>query len=171
MPEIGVSFSNLVHSFNDGKYRKIKYSIEAISKFKKYFPEHIKDFSVTGLSEEVEILSSQRPPPVEIDRVVPLIRWDGQLIKDRRRKRICDTIRIYFKGDWFQTGDGESVAIIFANQPVQPSDKTPLIPSSGEVPKELENAISQFGLDPAISYEAQKMDMFLINSDFFARPG
>lgn len=173
--EQAVYFSGIQHTFNDTKARKIFYSLEAISKFKRFFRTFKNDpkdrFSIFGYGGNVAdkpayidpdtsetdikkitnenvakrknwmvLNSSEAPPPPKVDAIVPLIRWEGSLSSKSGLKRISDTIRIYFDEDWFVSGEDEHVALFFAEQ----DDAR-----SSNVPKGLENVLSQLGNDPA----------------------
>ena len=175
--EQAVYFSNIEHSFNDTKARHVFYTIEATSRFKKFFDPKVtaEEFSILGFDNGTAPLangnesdynnftngrkvipSSNQPQQLEIDSIVPLIRWEGSI--QSGRARISDTIRIYFKGDWYNTGDGEKVAVFFADYT---DARGPV--NSSNVRKELINAISQLGKDPAA--EKQKCDDLSILND------
>jgi hypothetical protein len=163
--ESNVSFNNLEYVFPDSKFRRVNLRMESVSKFKQYFnfkPKSDRDlpdyFSVFAShapwidlktanswieGEHVVrkdwqvIANTTRPAPLAIERIVPLISWtkNGDTVE-----RYTDTIRIYFEGDWYSSGEEEKVAVFYLDE----GDA-----NSACVPLELENVISQFGKDPA----------------------
>jgi len=107
--------SKLEHSFGDSKFRKVCYSLEAVSKFTNYFP-NMKEFSCFGKMGELIVKNSKKPDELVIDSIVPLITWitTGSIVK-----RVNNKFRIYFRGDWYLTGDEEKVAILFLDGKIQ----------------------------------------------------
>jgi len=186
--EQAVSFSSLQHTFNDSKYRRVFYQLEAVSKFKKYFPAGISDFSVFGsdpvatqptgnetdlapddLRDVVKtwtsVLSSNQPPALTVDRIVPLMRWEGA-VQSGGLERKCDTVRVYLEGDWYATGglEDESVAVFFIDRTIAAQR----LVNSKNVPIELNGVISQMGLDPAANYNnTTRRDLPVITDGFF----
>jgi hypothetical protein len=140
-----IRFDDLTHPFPDAKYREATYRIEAVSKFKKYFPPApaASDlFSVFGMSaESARVKCSMQPPPLKVARVVPLLDWQEEPITTGKRvTSACRTIRVYFEGDWWLTGDEEKVALFFTD-----SDKY----NSSNIEKYFEPVVSQLGADAA----------------------
>lgn len=63
----------------------------------------------------ISIPSTTRPQPIVVDRIVPLIKW----VKDGNNKKFtreCNKVRIYFRGDWYSSGEGEQLAIFYQNK-------------------------------------------------------
>jgi hypothetical protein len=157
-----IFFSALSFAFPDTKFRRVNFRMSIPSRFKQYFKNE-KDFSITGEdpnSPWVEnaafdvwttieqtrrggwqkILSTNRPEPIVIERIVPLLSWSNTGGPNATIERFTDTIRVYFEGDWYSSGEEEQVAVFYSVDPGA---------NSTCVPVELESVISQFGTDPA----------------------
>lgn len=132
-------FNFLKHSFGDTKFRKVAYSLEFISKFKEYFPEE-SDFSVIGKINELELLNTEKPKVPVIDGpMIPLFNWieEGVIVT-----RVQNSFRIYFKGDWYLSGDEEKIAVLFLELDDDPENNS--------IPDECEGLVSEFGKDPTL---------------------
>jgi hypothetical protein len=115
-----------VHEFHDTRYRRVKYWLEATTKFREYLPaslltetvagettpteEHIK---VTG-SEEIRWIESSAPPPApEILYVVPTFGWvRSQTDTQQSSLRRGGGLRVYLNRPWNVTGYGEMLAVV-----------------------------------------------------------
>jgi hypothetical protein len=115
-----------VHEFHDTRYRRVKYWLEATTKFREYLPaslltqtvdeeikpteEHIK---VTG-AEEIRWIESSAPPPApEILYVVPTFGWvRSQTETQQSSLRRGGGLRVYLNRPWNATGYGEMLAVV-----------------------------------------------------------
>lgn len=115
-----------VHEFHDTRYRRIKYWLEATTKFREFLPaslltetvdtetkpteDHIK---VTGPEQIRWIESSAPPPPPEILYVVPTFGWvRSEDETDKRSWRRGGGLRVYLNRPWNVTGYGEMLAVV-----------------------------------------------------------
>ncbi len=109
----------LSQSFGDTKHRWVDYCVSATSRYREYFAkilESNKTLSVSRSSnwiEHINILSTARPKPPEIDYVIPTFEW----IKTQnetviQHRRLGGGLRIYLKRPWFSSGDGELLAVV-----------------------------------------------------------
>lgn len=157
LKEINTVFKGdmLTHDFGDTQHRLVDYKIEAISRFRHYFNDKVKDFSIFGqaakdidLSDDrqmlvsdrpetktkfsTNILSSKRPDAPVIDRFVPLIDWREGKNKVERQHNVY---RVYFKNEFYSSGLDECIAVF-----IKEGENTVLDRFNG--------LISQIGSDP-----------------------
>ncbi|MDO6433007.1 hypothetical protein Q4E93_20535 [Flavitalea sp. BT771] len=158
--EKDIFFNGLAFTFPDTKFRRVNFRLEIPSRFKQYFKNE-NDFSIfAGAATWIEpkgfsspdilsdgtrdkwtkVLNTNRPEPIVIERIVPILSWAVGGGSNTIVERYTDTIRIYFDGDWYSSGEGEQVALFFLAE-----DGV----NSTCVPIEFESIISQFGVDPA----------------------
>lgn len=111
------------HEFGDTRHRLVEYRMRATTRFREYFPLSLmrdaEDRSQLSAPVEVSLASTARPPAPRVHSVLPLFRWDeddaiGQPFGVRRRRRTG--LRIYLERPWFQSGDGEKLAVIFGTK-------------------------------------------------------
>ncbi|WP_275786240.1 hypothetical protein [Pararhizobium gei] len=115
------------HAFGDTKHRVIAYEATAVSRFRGYFdaseaPERFVARGSIGQSR-VSIPSSVRPPAPILLSTRPSFLWEesgdtasGTIV----RRRLGGRIRIELQRPWFQTGEGEKLAVI-----VWPNSESP----------------------------------------------
>ena len=115
-------FPGIKHVFNDTKHRKIIYKTIATTRYKENFFNLIKDKEkinqVMPLTRESDattkiiIPSSARPVAPEVAYIIPTFEWDrltkGSTIFTGR----ASGLRIYLKRPWFNSGEGEQLAVI-----------------------------------------------------------
>jgi hypothetical protein len=114
----------LVQNFEDTKHRWVDYFIDAFSRYKSYFDDSGKQengesvFSRSSLPfERVNILSSSRPAPPEIDYIMPTFEWrKTQHGSSFRHRRMGGGLRVYLKRPWFSSGEGEKLAVVLPYQ-------------------------------------------------------
>ena len=128
-------FEGFEHSFGDTQFRKVQYSLSAMSRFREYFPEKDpKDLQVEGnVPGEVIILNSNLPEAPVIHSIVPIFNWSKSETTVSREQNV---VRIYFEGDWYSSGPDEKVAILF-------------LENKNSIEESYENLVSEFGKDPA----------------------
>ncbi|WP_342087721.1 hypothetical protein [Dyadobacter sp. OTU695] len=159
----------LSHTLGDTNHYRVSYSLEVVSKFKDIFLRHNPraKCSIKAILQPegtyVNVLNSQQPPIPIIDSVVPLVTWEKTSAKKSKKNKILDTyytrsctkFRIYFRGSWFVTGEGEQVAIFYDSS------------NTVDNPKDL--FCSQVGYDP-IHRDAVKPSSFnfeqVVNTNF-----
>ena len=72
-------------------------------------------FDDSTTSALLAVPSTARPKPPTIEKIVPLLQWNskGDVATGLRVERSCRAFRIYFEGDWYNSGWGEEVAVLF----------------------------------------------------------
>jgi hypothetical protein len=147
-----------VHEFNDTRYRRIQYWLEASSKFREYMPasilteldddnnkqptdQHIK---ISGLPVRTWIPSSAPPPAPRVLYLMPTYQWirSNDAAKTHSWRR-SGGFRVYLEGPWYASGYGEMLAVILPGDAMQNLDPNTL---PGSQP--LKNLVSQWGNDP-----------------------
>jgi hypothetical protein len=104
----------LRHEFGDTKHRWVSYQPNAASRYKEYFPASVTsnpaNITTPGVTEILNILSSKRPPPLQVLYAIPTFKWvtsrDGTT-----KTRVGNGIRVYFSRPWFVTGVDEMVGV------------------------------------------------------------
>ncbi|MDF7815732.1 hypothetical protein [Hymenobacter sp. YC55] len=92
----------------------------------------------------LSVLSSAKPEEPIIEKIVPLLKWNAPSPNQRDEyttsvERRCDSVRIYFSGDWYSTGWGEQVAVFFRVEQamelpvIEPGNSAPLDSANQEV--------------------------------------
>ena len=108
------------HQFQDTKYRKVKYTAKAISRFGDYFPDTTKTelWILSQKAREVDVLNSVRPKIPKILYIIPTLKY-GKIQPENpekegriRRKRSGGSFRIYLDGPWYLSGAGELLGIV-----------------------------------------------------------
>lgn len=143
------------HEFHDTKYRKVRYSPVATTRFREYFPPSITDDSKnitrSGAEFELDIPSSARPAAPKILYVVPTFGWedptkDGATVT---HKRAGGGLRVYLDRPWFSSGDGELLGVVLVpqggfakQQPAPPGEQ-------------FKPYVTQWGVDP--TWEARDL--------------
>lgn len=147
-PDTSIIYKGERHEFHDTKYRKVRYTPIATTRFREYFPPSVtddpKNITRSGAEFELDILSSARPAAPKILYVVPTFGWeepkkDGATIT---RKRAGGGLRVYLDRPWFSSGDGELLGVVLVpqagyakQQPAPPGD-------------EFKPYVTQWGVDP-----------------------
>jgi hypothetical protein len=125
-----------VHQIGDTRHHMITYTPVGTTRYQEYFPADViadhRNLELAGPSRLEPIPSSATPPPPAVLYAVPTFRWETI---DGGRKRVGGGLRIYLDRPWFQTGEGERLAVIV---PGVTADGTPL-------PLE---QVSAWGVDP-----------------------
>jgi len=130
----------LQQEFGDTRYRLITYTVAAVSRFRQYFDDQESPeafINKATLVEPVEILSTVRPSPPVVLAAYPSFSWTQEhdaSHKMIRRKRSGGHVRIELERPWYQTGDGERLAVV--------------VSTDGRPPEEFSPFISQVGKDP-----------------------
>ncbi|OXM69587.1 hypothetical protein [Amycolatopsis vastitatis] len=105
------------HEFGDTKHRTLTYRLTAISRYRQCFDAAEPDsaFRVAKEQRAVSIPSSARPTPPTVLAVNPAFAWQtettaDQIVRMRRGRRV----RVELSPPWYETGEGERLAVITA---------------------------------------------------------
>ncbi|MHA3703096.1 hypothetical protein ACXR2U_13035 [Jatrophihabitans sp. YIM 134969] len=146
----GDTTAEVVHHLPDTRYRQVTYDVTAVSRFRGFFPDGPdEDFAAAPLTLTVDVPSSERPAPPKVAAVVPAFAWDttstGSTITRVRRG---NRVRVELERPWFDSGDDERIALVFARpatgdttvdvtevgrDPVQATVTPPRFPSAADV--------------------------------------
>jgi hypothetical protein len=130
-----------LHRFDDTMHRWVVYSAVATSRFQEYFPQKGLDFTRSGPTLVVDVPSSARPSPPDIDYVVPVFGWENQETTNvRTRIRRGNGVRVYLNRGWFSSGQDEQLGVMLWPAAVAAPDYP-----TREANKAL---FSQWGADP-----------------------
>ncbi len=109
---------SFLHHFGDTKHRLVTYTLTAISRFRQYFDQGSEpdaDFQLIEAQPVVNVLSTARPPEVDVDSVLPSFAWTATASGTRiERTRSSWRLRLELRGSWYRTGIGERLAVITA---------------------------------------------------------
>lgn len=134
--------TSVTHHFHDTRARRVTYTMDAISRFKEFFEQPLRDsendMKITSAKDDEWIKSSARPPAPVVLYAIPTFGWfneDG-LIKASRR---TGGIRVWLDRPWLATGYNEMLAVILPeeNNGLDTSDTAPNLPF-----------VTQWGRDP-----------------------
>lgn len=116
------------HTFTDTRYRRVKYTPIAISRFRSYFPfsdaqiASETPISVSGDPVPIDILSSARPDAPLVLYVVPTFHWaagtdvEGGVTRyDVNRWGM--RLRVYLNRPWYSSGDDEKLGVMLLPAP------------------------------------------------------
>ena len=117
--DVNFRINPLIQHFEDTKHRWVSYKLSASSRYREYFDKILaadKDINTVRESdwiEKVNILSSSRPKPPEIDYIIPTFEWkksksDSQIT----HQRLGGGLRVFIKRPWYSTGVDEKLAVI-----------------------------------------------------------
>ncbi len=109
------AFTPLRHAFGDTKHRMVTYMLTAVSRFRDCFAADEPDaaFRVTRTQLPVSVPSSARPPAPEVLAVRPAFRrLSPPSTPDRIEHARVGCLRVELARPWFQTGDGECLAVL-----------------------------------------------------------
>lgn len=143
----------LMHSFDDTRHRYVDYKPVATSRYSEYFrqpgpdgtlqPTQGLQFTKTGKPVRVNILSSERPLPPEVEYIIPTFNWQKNADKDHLTHiRKGGGLRVYLKRPWFSSGDGELLGVVLA----------PALTSGRRSAPEYPPRYSQWGVDPIFPF-------------------
>lgn len=147
-----------VHEFEDTRYRRIQYWLEATTRFREYMPPDILTESINGdvqfsdkqikvIGERVETwVKSSAPPPVpEVLYVVPTFHWVRSEAQGKQRSwRRGGGLRVYLDRPWYASGYGEMLAVVLPSASLGDQD-----PNTRPLSQPLKAFVSQWGNDPA----------------------
>jgi hypothetical protein len=145
-----------VHEFNDTRYRRIEYWLEATTKFREFMPANLltevvsgqtqptdKHIKVTGPMVRTWIPSSAPPPVPEVLYVVPTFGWVRTSDASKKSSwRRGGGLRVYLNRPWNVSGYGEMLAVVV------PSAAFTGDPNTDPTAQPLKNFVTQWGNDP-----------------------
>jgi hypothetical protein len=146
-----------VHEFEDTRYRRIEYWLEATTRFREYMPAEIltemvnnkrqlTDKNIKVQSDPVVnwVPSSAPPPAPEVLYTVPTFRWvrSNTATKQQSLRRGWG-LRVYLDGPWNSTGYGEMLAVVLPGDAAVNDD-----PNKSPSAQPLKNFVTQWGNDP-----------------------
>jgi hypothetical protein len=106
------------HEFGDTKHRTVAYTLNATTRFREYFKptEPESSFQVARTQAPINVLSTVRPPAPVLLGVAPAFQWRRrQTGADRiEHTRRSQRLRVELARPWFQTGEGERLAVVLA---------------------------------------------------------
>jgi hypothetical protein len=103
--------------FGDTTHRSVRYTLNAITRFRRYF-EDSEDEALFQWQEPqpgpVIVRSSALPPPPRVLGVLPAFAWQDPQVTANRIEHVRGgrRIRVELARPWFQTGDGERLAVL-----------------------------------------------------------
>lgn len=118
----------LSHAFRDGRARELKVKMVATSAFAAFYPEGPGKPAPGEWIGRYDVESSRlekapsiwtdctfRPPPPQIDRVLPLFDWD-KLPDEPESSRRMANLRVYLSEGWYASGAGERLGIVLLDK-------------------------------------------------------
>ena len=137
----GALKDRLQQEFGDTRHRRISYTLTAVSRFRRFFHEDegADAFLARTTLQPVSVPSSARPTPPIVLSTLPSFRWeqDGE---DRAgssgmivRRRLSG-LRIELQRPWFQSGEGEMLAVVVAQDNEPPAQLRPFLTQAGGDP-------------------------------------
>ena len=153
-----VSLDGRRHELGDTKYRHVRYSALATTRFREYFPapatsdpSNLQRASLASF--EVDLLSTARPLAPSVVYVIPTFGWDAHADATGVASRRRAGLRVYLESPWFSSGDGELLGVTVwlgpkdfcgaqATPPKLPFIVLPFLPDS------LKPYATQWGRDP-----------------------
>jgi hypothetical protein len=146
-----------VHEFEDTRYRRIEYWLDATTRFREYMPATIltetvnntlqlsdKQIKVQSAAVVNWVPSSAPPPAPEVLYCVPTFRWvrSRSATKQHSLRRGWG-LRVYLAGPWHVSGYGEMLAVVLPGDAAQSDD-----PNTKPSTQPLKNFVTQWGNDP-----------------------
>ena len=111
------AFTPLRHAFGDTRHRMVTYTLTAVSRFRDCYAADEPDAAFrVGLAQlPVSVPSSARPPAPEVLAVRPAFRQlPTSSTSDRIEHARTGCLRVELARPWFQTGEGECLAVLVA---------------------------------------------------------
>ncbi|MCX2744118.1 PDZ domain-containing protein [Mangrovivirga sp. M17] len=131
------AFEGFEHSLGNTKFYEVNYSLEAVSRFKDFFPDE-SEFSINANLGQHKIKSSKKPDAPIVESIIPIFAWHKS--KDGKKiTRSNDTFRVYLGQDWYSSGAGEKLAVIYLC--LESKEENTILDS-------YEGLVSEIGKDP-----------------------
>ena len=141
--------NNVAHNFVDTRYRRVTYSLDALSRFKEFFDKSIRDntaaMTVTSKEVNVWVLNSAPPPPPQVLYVIPTFGWYRATGSSHLSMREGG-LRVYLDRPWLVTGYNEMLAVILPD--VDDTPGTPQDPDNTGDTAANSPFVTQWGRDP-----------------------
>lgn len=109
----------LRHEFGDTRHRLVSYTLTAVSRFRQFFHanEAPEAFLATATLPAVSIPSAARPQPPVVRSTRPSFYWEPEHTTSptgatRLIRRRQSRLRVELERPWFQSGEGEQLAVI-----------------------------------------------------------
>ncbi|HEY2138088.1 MAG TPA: hypothetical protein VGH49_19545, partial [Xanthobacteraceae bacterium] len=161
----------LRHEFGDTRHRNVTYTLTAVSRFRQFFDDtdDTKFMARTVLAAPVSVPSSARPSPPVVLSVRPAFVWQeeregGDAFTTLTRHRLGGRLRLELKGPWFETGEGEQLAVIVAQNAAPPEDLRMFLTQAGLDPTRQTLAPVRFPLAADIAGAGPPLDLFHVES-------
>lgn len=137
------------HEFNDTRYRRVEYWLEATTRFREFMPSPIltggeENIKVTGPNIVTLVPNSSPPPAPRVLYVVPTFGWtattDAQGTETRWRRG--GGLRVYLDRPWNASGYGEMLAVVLPPAAFNGD------PNTAPAGKPYKKFVTQWGNDP-----------------------
>lgn len=144
------------HEFNDTRYRRIEYWLEATTRFREYMPGMLLTEDINGITEPTDkhikvrskrvvdwIPNSSPPPAPEVLYVIPTFGWTRDESKSGKSSwRRGGGLRVYLDRPWCVTGYGEMLAVVLPNANFNGD------PNEAPANQPIKKFVTQWGNDP-----------------------
>ncbi|MFC9449163.1 hypothetical protein ACFTSE_23705 [Bacillus cereus] len=107
------------HEFGDTKYRRVRYRVDATSRFREYFSTtELIDFVQKSPEIELDILSTAQPPAPRILYILPTFGWDQKTdaAGNITSVRSGGGLRVYLERPWYCSGEGELLGVVLGQK-------------------------------------------------------
>ena len=115
----------ILQNFKDTRHRVVSYTLGAVSAFTDYFPaQGAKEADFSAYSAplaQVNIPSTQAPPPPKVAFIVPAFEWDVQHDSHTRKG---NRLRVYLQRPWMVSGPDEQLAVVLCGTPSFSNEET-----------------------------------------------
>ena len=126
------------HEFGDTRHRRVTYAVTAVSRFRQFYAASEDDrafLAQATLAGPVVIPSCARPPQLAVVSTRPAFKWqdtvDPMPAFKLVRQRLGGYLRLELGRPWFQTGEGEQLAVIVGTDNNPPAAMWPLVTQVG----------------------------------------
>ena len=137
--EFGTEPIEPFHDLPDTRYRRVDYTVTAISRYRAFLPEDIADdkarISVPAAPRVAWVPNTTPPPAPVVHSVVPTFGWTRTADSDGARSFRTAGFRVYLRRPWMVTGTAEMLGVVLPN-------------GGGAVPPQLETRVTRWGGDP-----------------------
>jgi hypothetical protein len=138
-----VRWADRHHEFGDTRYRRVRYTAVATTRFRDYFSAaetaDPADLSRSALAAfEADVLNSARPAAPDLLYIIPTFEWQAGADATGATSRRRGGLRVYLRLPWYSSGDGELLGVVLWPTPAD-GCTGPLDPlESPQTPKEIE---------------------------------
>jgi hypothetical protein len=141
-----------VHHFNDTRYRRVNYVLDASSRYREFMADAIRSHpeKMTITSDPPAprwIASTAPPPPPQVLYVIPTFGWSRSGDANQQVSlRAGGGLRVYLDRPWFHTGFGEMLAVVLPGPEV----------TNDDLDYAMRTQVTQWGRDPIWTSSAIK---------------